>query len=34
MADEKKLLAPVDGYESSLRALSYVIKRAPPPTSD
>lgn len=28
MADEKKLLIPIDGYENSLRALSYVIKRA------
>ena len=28
MPDEKKLLIPVDGSENSLRALSYVIKRA------
>ncbi len=28
MSDEKKLLIPVDGSENSLRALSYVIKRA------
>lgn len=28
MADEKRLLIPVDGSENSLRALSYVIKRA------
>jgi len=28
MAGERKLLIPVDGPENSLRALSYVIKRA------
>lgn len=28
MADEKRLLIPVDGSENTLRALSYVIKRA------
>ena len=28
MVAEKKLLIPVDGSENSLRALSYVIKRA------
>ena len=28
MADEKRLLIPVDGSENSLRALSHVIKRA------
>jgi nucleotide-binding universal stress UspA family protein len=28
VADEKKLLIPIDGSENSLRALSYVIKRA------
>lgn len=28
MADEKRLLIPIDGSENSLRALSHVIKRA------